>query len=97
MGRRSPFTKTQKRDAVLAVLSGKQTVSEVYRELGISAQTFARWRASALEGMEAALADKDDRSRREAELERKLDDAESTIGRLALENDLLGKASRRLT
>ena len=74
MGRRSPFTKTQKRDAVLAVLSGKQTVSEVYRELGISAQTFARWRASALEGMEAALADKDDRSRREAELERKLDD-----------------------
>ena len=37
MGRRSPFTKTQKRDAVLAVLSGKQTVSEVCRELGESA------------------------------------------------------------
>lgn len=97
MGRRSPFTKTQKRDAVLAVLAGKQTVSEVCRELGISAQTFARWREQALLGMEDALADKDDRNRREAELERKLDDAERTIGRLALENDLLGKASRRLT
>ena len=35
--------------------------------------------------------------RRLEELERKLDDAERTIGRLALENDLLGKASRRLT
>ncbi len=88
MGRRSPFTKAQKRDAVLAVLAGKQTVSEVCRELGISAQTFARWREQALAGMEDALADKDDRSRREAELERKLDDAERTIGRLALENDL---------
>jgi transposase-like protein len=97
MGRRSPFTKTQKRDAVLAVLSGRQTVSEVCRELGISAQTFARWRSAALDGMEEALSDKDDRNRREGELERKLDDAERTIGRLALENDLLGKASRRLT
>ena len=32
MGRRSPFTKTQKRDAVLSVLAGRQTVSEVYRD-----------------------------------------------------------------
>ncbi len=55
MGRRSPFTKTQKRDAVLSVLAGRQTVSEVCRELGISAQTFARWREQALAGMEAAL------------------------------------------
>ena len=97
MGRGSRFTKTQKTEAVLAVIGGKQTVSEVRREFGISAQTFTRWRSVALAGMEGALADKDDRSRREAELERKLDDAERTIGRLALENDLLGKTSRRLT
>lgn len=67
MGRRSPFTKTQKTDAVLAVLSGKQTVSEVCREFGIFASTFARWRSAALAGMEDALADNDDRNRREAE------------------------------
>ena len=91
MGRRSPFTKTQKRDAVLSVLTERQTVSEVCRELGISAQTFARWREQALAGMEDALADKDDRTRREVDVERKLDDAERTIGRLALENDLLEK------
>ncbi len=57
MGRRSPFTKTHKRDAVFAVLSGRQTVSEVCREFGISAQTITRWRSSALDGMENALAD----------------------------------------
>jgi hypothetical protein len=41
--------------------------------------------------MEEALADKNDRSRREAELKRQFVDAERTIGWLALENDLLGK------
>lgn len=97
MGRRSPFTKTQKRDAVLAVLAQKKTVSEVCRELGISAQTFARWREQALAGMEDALADKHDRDDHASDLERQLADAQRTIGRLAMENDLLGKASRRLT
>jgi len=47
--------------------------------------------------MELALADKTERDGREALLEKKLTEAEQTIGRLALENDLLGKASRRLT
>lgn len=97
MGRRSAFTPAQKRDAVMAVLSKRKTISEVCRELGITGQTFARWRQQALDGMEAALADRAEQSGREAVLERKLDDAERTIGRLALENDLLGKASRRLT
>ncbi len=97
MGRRSAFSPAQKRDAVLGVIAKRKTVSETCRELGITEQTFARWRAKALEGMEAALADKAEHSQREAVLERKLDDAERTVGRLALENDLLGKASRRLT
>lgn len=47
--------------------------------------------------MEAALADKDSRNSREDVLARQLAEAERTIGQLALENDLLGKASRRLT
>ena len=51
----------------------------------------------ALEGMEAALADKDSRHSREDVLAKQLAEAERTIGQLALENDLLGKASRRLT
>ena len=97
MGRRSHFTPAQKRDAVLGVLTKRKTVSETCRELGVSEQTLARWRDQAVEGMELALADKAERDGREALLEKKLTEAEQTIGRLALENDLLGKASRRLT
>jgi transposase-like protein len=97
MGRRSPFTPAEKRDAVLAVLTKRKTISEVCRDKGISAQTFARWREQAMEGMAEALADKADRNSREADLERRLAEAERTVGRLALENELLGKASRRLT
>ncbi len=97
MGRRSPFTPAEKRDAVLAVLTKRKTISEVCRDKGISAQTFARWREQAMEGMVEALADKADRNSREADLERRLAEAERTVGRLALENELLGKASRRLT
>lgn len=58
MGRRSAFPPAQKRDAVMAVLTKRKTISEVCRELGITGQTFARWRQQALEGMEAALADR---------------------------------------
>ena len=67
------------------------------REYAVSEQTFHRWRNQALDGMEAALGDKADVNAREADLARRLADAERTVGQLALENDLLGKASRRLT
>ena len=97
MGRKSTFTAAQKRDAVMGVISKRRTVSETCRELGISETTFARWREQALEGMEDALADKDSRHSREDVLAKQLAEAERTIGQLALENDLLGKASRRLT
>jgi transposase-like protein len=97
MGRKSTFTAAQKRDAVMVVISKRKTVSETCREPGISETTFARWREQALEGMQAALADKDSRNSREDVLAKQLAKAERTIGQLAPENDLLGKASRRLT
>ena len=58
MGRKSMFTAAQKRDAVMGVLTQRKTVAETCREMGISETTFARWREQALQGMEAALADK---------------------------------------
>jgi transposase-like protein len=97
MGRRSRFTPAQKRDAVLAVLTKKKTVSEVCRELGVSETSFNRWREQALEAIDEAMRDKADRVAPDADLERRLAEAERTIGKLALENELLGKASRWLT
>ena len=97
MGRKSTFTAAQERDAVMGVLTKRKTVSQTCRELGISETTFARWREQAVAGMEAALADKGSRDSREDRLAKQLSEAERTIGQLALENDLLGRASRRLT
>ena len=65
MGRKSTFTATQKREAVMGVISKRKTASETCRELGISETTFARWRGQELEGMEAALGDKDSWNSRE--------------------------------
>src|SRR5215831_11995712 len=96
-GRRSAHTPAQKRDAVLSALTKRKTISEVCRELAVSEQTFHRWRNAALDGMETALRDKADTNAREAELAKRLAEAERTVGQLALENELLGKASRRLT
>jgi len=97
MGRRSKFTPAQKRDAVLAVLGRRKTMAQVCRELGITETTLMRWRESALDAIEEALHDKVKRDGTEANLARRLAEAERTIGRLALENELLGKASRWLT
>lgn len=96
MGRRSKFTSAQKRDAVLAVLTKRKTMAQVCRELSVTETTLARWREQALTGIEQALADKAE-SGSEKDLKRRLAEAERTIGQLALENELLGKASRWLT
>ena len=91
MGRRSRFTPAQKRDAVPAVLTKKKTVSEVCRELQVSDTSFNRWREQALEAIDEAMRDRADRGTGDADLERRLAGVERTIGKLALENELLGK------
>jgi transposase-like protein len=54
MGRKSAFTAAQKRDAVMGVISKRNTESETCWELGILRNTtIAWWREQALEGMEA--------------------------------------------
>jgi len=56
-----------------------------------------RERGQALEAIDEAMKDKADGTARSADLERRLAEAERTVGKLALENELLGKASRWLT
>jgi transposase-like protein len=97
MGRRSEFSPAQKRDAVLAVLTKRKTVSEVCREMGVSETSFVRWREKALTGMEQALADKAEHSNREARLEAELAETQRALGKVTLENELRGKALRDWT
>jgi transposase-like protein len=82
---------------VLAVLTKKKTVSEVCRELQVSETSFNRWREQAFEAIDEAMKDRADRGQGSVDVERRLAEAERTIGKLALENELLGKASRWLT
>nr|MBO2504158.1 hypothetical protein [Thermoanaerobacterales bacterium] len=82
---------------MLAVLTKRKTVSEVCRELQVSETSFNRWREQALEAIDEAMKDKADQNKGDVDMERRLAEAERTIGRLALENELLGKASRWLT
>jgi transposase-like protein len=97
MGRRSRFTPAQKGDAVLAVLAKKKTVSEVCRELQVSETSVNRWREQALAAIDEAMKDKAERGKGDVDLERRPAEAERTIGRLAVENELLGQASWWLT
>src|SRR5690606_13450255 len=83
MGRRSRFTPAQKRDAVLAVLTKRKTVSEVCRELQVSETSFNRWREQALEAIDEAMKDKADQNKGDVDMERRLAEAERTIGQLA--------------
>jgi transposase-like protein len=96
MGRRSRFSPAQKRDAVLAVMGKHSTISEVCRELGITEQTFHRWRKLAIEGMEEALSDRAVGGSREAELQARLAETEPKLGEITVEYELRGKALRRL-
>jgi hypothetical protein len=77
---------------VLAVLTKRKTVSEVCRELQVSETSFKRWREQPLEAIEEAMNDKADRAEPNADLERRLAEAERTIGKLALENEFVGKS-----
>ncbi len=95
MERKSTLTAAAKRDAVMGVFTKRKTVAETSREMGISETTFARWREQALEGMKAALMDKDTRNSREDMAAKQLAEAERTVRRLGLEIVLPGKASRR--
>jgi transposase-like protein len=81
MGRRSPFRPTEKRDAVLAVLSKPRSIADVCSELGVSEQTLARWREQAVPGAEQALADQIECDGWEAALEKNLTEVEHAIGR----------------
>jgi transposase-like protein len=75
-----------------SVLTKRKTVSEVCRELQVSETSFNRWREQPLEAIEEAMNDKADRAEPNADLERRLAEAERTIGKLALENEFVGKS-----
>jgi transposase-like protein len=88
-GRRSV---EDRRRAVLEVLSGKATIDQVARRLGVLPSTVEGWRQDALSGIEEALRRGTGKSGAEQAMERKVRDLEKVVTTLSIQKCLLENA-----
>jgi transposase-like protein len=88
-GRRSV---EERQRAVLEVLSGKATVDQVARRLGVLPETVEGWRQDALGGIEESLRRGSGKTPRELELEREVDKLKRVVTTTAIEKCLLEQA-----
>ena len=85
-------TVEERQSAVLELLSGKATVDQIARRLGVHASTVEGWRTDALGGIEEALRRGSGKTSAELELERKNTQLESFVTRLSIQKCLLEQA-----
>jgi transposase-like protein len=90
-GRPGRRTSEDRTTAVLDLLSGKATVEQISRRLGVNADTVLRWREAAVAGMAESLKQTDGKSPRERELERDLDELKHAFTRLAIKHEILDR------
>lgn len=92
MTRRRTFTAQFKAQAVLDILSGRQTAADICREQQLKPQVISGWKTEFLSHAAAVFAKDNRRSQEQqhiAELER-------LVGRQALELEILKKVTRSL-
>lgn len=75
-GRRSAAERSA---AVLELLGGKASVDQLAKRYGVLPATVEGWREDALVGIESALRQGDGRSKRERELEERVDELEDAL------------------
>lgn len=89
MGRRPFKSPDEKLQIVLSVLRGEVTQVEIARRLQVSQTTIAKWQKQFLEGGREALARGDnataDASRRETELQGRVDELTEALGEAYVE------------
>lgn len=89
MKKRKSYSAEAKAKAVIAVISGERTVVEVGRELECHPNMIAKWHRAFVEQASAVFekeSDSEEKNRKIAELER-------MVGKLAVQNEFLKKAS----
>ncbi len=91
-GRPGRRTAEEREQAVLEVLSGKASVDQVARRLGVLAETVEKWRQEALEALSGAMRRGDAKSERERELERENDLLKSSLIRTQMKVELMERA-----
>jgi len=85
-----PFTPEQKREIVVALLTGRTSTAELCRQHQVSSTALYQWRDRFMEGGLKALQG-DTPSKREQQLERENDRLKELVGELALANHALKK------
>lgn len=84
MGRKPFHTPDEKMAVVLSCLKGETTQSEIARRLGMSQTTIAKWQKQFLESGREGLARgenaRGDATKREEELEERVDELTSALG-----------------
>lgn len=78
--------------AVLELMSGKATVDQLARRLGVLPSTVEGWREDALAGIEEALRRGSGKSASEQAMERKVRDLEKVVTTLSIQKCLLENA-----
>lgn len=76
---------------MLELLSGKATVEQISRRLGVQPETVIRWRDAAVAGMAESLKQADGKTKRERELERELEQLQHAFTRLAIKHEILDR------
>lgn len=90
-GRPGRRTGEDRTSAVLELLTGKATVEQISRRLGVNAETVLRWRDAAVAGMAESLKQADGKTKRERELEREIDQLQHAFTRLAIKHEILDR------
>jgi transposase-like protein len=90
-GRPGRRTGEDRTSAVLELLTGKATVEQISRRLGVNVDTVLRWRDAAIAGMAESLKQADGKTKRERELERELDELKNAFTRLAIKHEILDR------
>jgi transposase-like protein len=74
--------------AVLELLSGKATIDQISRRLGVQHATVEKWKEIALEGLAGSLKAGSGKTQRERNLERELKTLENAFTRLAIKHEI---------
>jgi transposase-like protein len=85
-------TAEERQQAVLDLFSGKATVDQIARRLGVHASTVEGWRQDAIEGMGEALRRGSGRTARELELEKEVRQLRHVVTQSAIKSALLEQA-----
>lgn len=91
-GRPGRRTVEERQQAVLALLSGKASVDQLARRLGVLPETVEGWRTDALGGVAEALRRGSGKTERERELEREVVTLRRVVTETASERELVKQA-----